>query len=221
MIKNINVLRKISLFRELSEDEIFLIMQSKACFFKRYSRGTTIYGYTLPSACAGIILKGTADILHPSVHGHEAIVNRIMQGDSFGLAFACMQKKNPLNDIRCVTEVQIMFLEIWTLLQEGYLPADMHERLLKNVLITMAQNNIELNVKIQILGQKTLQEKLMAYFEQLAWQNASREIFLPFNREELACFLCSERSSVSRELSRLSDEGRIKIKGNQVELLSN
>lgn len=220
MIKYLNTLKGIRLFQDIQEDAIVQIMQSKDCFFKRYRKGTTIYGFHQEAACPGVILEGTVDILQPSIHGHETIVNRITAGGTFGFAYAFTREKNRLNDIRCVMDSQIMFLDVQTLVREECLAADIRNTFLKNTLTILAANNIELNAKVQILGQKTLKEKLMAYFERLAEKNSSRLITLPFNREELACFLCSERSSVSRELSKLSEEGNIRIMGNQIELLA-
>ena len=76
---------------------------------------------------------------------------------------------------------------------------------------SLAQTNMNLNNKIQILSQKTLRDKLITYFELLSIQKGSNVITIPFNREQLACYLCSERSSVCRELSRLKDDNIINI----------
>ena len=45
------------------------------------------------------------------------------------------------------------------------------------------------------------------------WKNGSNEITIPFNREQLASYLVSERSSVCRELSKLKNDNIISIKG--------
>ena len=45
-------------------------------------------------------------------------------------------------------------------------------------------------------------------------------IDLPYNREELAKFLCVNRSALSHELSNMQKEGLIKYNKNKFEILS-
>ncbi|MBQ9991194.1 MAG: Crp/Fnr family transcriptional regulator [Lachnospiraceae bacterium] len=218
MIKYLNTLKSVCLFRDLSEDAILLIVRSKACFLKSCKKGISIYGFHRDGTFPGIILEGAADVLQPSVQGHEVIVNRLTAGSSFGFSYACAGEENRINDIRCVVDSQILFMDISMLLKGDCLPASLETQLLKNLLQLLAEGAIILNSRVQVLGQKTLKEKLLTYFEQLVEKSGSRKLELDFNREELAAFLCSERSSVSRELSKLSEEGKIRIRGNQIEL---
>ena len=55
----------------------------------------------------------------------------------------------------------------------------------------------------------------------MADASGSNTITLPFNREQLAQYICAERSSVSRELGRMQDDNVIKINGNSITLLQN
>jgi len=73
--------------------------------------------------------------------------------------------------------------------------------------------------KLQIASQKTLRDKLITYLELLSMHKDSNEITIPFNRDQLACYLGSERSYVCRELSKLKADNIINIKGNDVVLL--
>ena len=85
---------------------------------------------------------------------------------------------------------------------------------------SLAKSNVILNNKIQIMSQKTLRDKLITYFEILSMEKGSNEITIPFNREQLASYLVSERSSVCRELSKLKNDNIISINGNNIVLLS-
>ncbi|MGN1332472.1 MAG: Crp/Fnr family transcriptional regulator [Lachnospiraceae bacterium] len=219
MIKYLNILRETELFHGLPDNKVICLAESKACYIKEYHKGETIYGDREPVTHAGIVLEGTVDVIHLSVNGHDTIVKRMKEGDSFGVSYACSKEENLLNDIRSRDFSRILFVHMQLLLQEYCIQDDYYRILTENIFSALARHNIRLNAKIQILGQKTLREKLMAYFEFLSKEKGDRTIILPFNREELACFLCSERSSVSRELSKLSEERVIRIRGRQIELL--
>ncbi len=219
MIKNLNILQKSELFMNLPESIIGCLLESKACYIKTYHKEETIYSYKNPTTYAGIVLEGTVDVIHSSVNGHDTIVKRMTAGESFGVSYACSREINLFNDIRSRNFSRIFFLNIQMVLQEYCIQGEHYTTFMENIFSSLARDNIRLNAKIQILGQKTLREKLLTYFELLVEEKASRRISIPFNREELACFLGSERSSVSRELSKLAEEKVIRLSGRQVELL--
>lgn len=219
MKKYLHLLCKAELFEGFSEEMILELVHSKACYIKTFSPDVTIYGFGETITYAGIVLDGYVDIIHPSMCGTESIVSRLSPGGTFGASYACSKDVNTLNDIRSATSCMILFIHIQELLQE-YVPQRAYYLLLiENMMRSLAKSNIRLNTKIQVLTQKTLRDKILTYFELLAEQNASNEFMLPFNREQLACYLGSERSSVCRELSKLSEEQIIRISKNQVALL--
>ena len=76
-----------------------------------------------------------------------------------------------------------------------------------------------LNQKIELTSKRTTKEKLMAYLLMQAKQNKSRIFAIPYDRQELADYLCVERSAMSTELSKLRQEGRIDYHKNQFKIL--
>ena len=169
---------------------------------------------------AGIILDGVVDIIHTSINGDETIVNRLTKGHTLGNCFSCVEDINNLNSIRSATTSTILFININKLLRECDFICEYRICLYENIIRSLAKSNIVLNTKIQILSQKTLRDKLITYFELLSLQKGSNEITIPFNREQLACYLGSERSSICRELSKLKSENIINVSGNNIVLLS-
>ena len=121
---------------------------------------------------------------------------------------------------KIATSSTVLFVNIHKLLKECDFIHDYRICLLENIMHSLAKSNILLDIKVNILSQKTLRDKLITYFEILSIQECSNKITIPFNREQLACYLCSKRTSVCRELSKLKDENIISIKGNNIVLLS-
>ncbi len=83
----------------------------------------------------------------------------------------------------------------------------------------LAKKILILNQKIDIISQRTTREKLMTYFEIQKGIAKSDKFTIPYNREELADFLFVDRSAMSRELSRMRDEGLIDFYKNKFEML--
>lgn len=78
--------------------------------------------------------------------------------------------------------------------------------------------NISLTKKIEFTSKRTTREKLMAYLSAEAQKAGSSHFSIPFNRQELADYLCVERSAMSAELSKLRDDGILSFRKNQFEL---
>ena len=72
------------------------------------------------------------------------------------------------------------------------------------------------NDKITHGSKRTTREKLLSYLS----AESIRQSSLSFDRQQLADFLCVERSAMSMELSKLQKEGLLVTKRNHFELLT-
>ena len=219
MKKYLNLLSKTVLFQGIPEDVILLIATSRCCHTKTFPAGRTIYESGQHIRHLGVVLEGTIDIVHTSSSGHDTIVSRLTPGSLLGESFSCAGEANAYNDVRSITGSALLMMDVPMLLHGQACLGNYHLKLIENIMHCLAKSNIWLNTKILLLTQKTLRDKLLTYFEILAAKNTSREFVIPFHREQLANFLGSERSSVSRELSRMQEEGILTIERDYVVLL--
>ena len=77
----------------------------------------------------------------------------------------------------------------------------------------LASRTLEMNNRIQILSKIKLRDRLITYFS----QNVSRygmTFKLPLSREDMAAYLGTNRSALSRELGKMRDEGIIEFSRN-------
>lgn len=216
MKKYLDLLSENVLFQNLPKDTILQIIESEACHIKNFPAGKIIYEIGQHIRHIGIVLEGIVDIVHLSPYGHDTIVSRIAPGGIFGESFSCAEAANFFNETRSIQATAILFIDVHALLHQARALTEYHLNLIENILRTLAKSNVWLNTKIQILNQKTLRDKILTYFETLAAKNNSNTFTIPFNREQLASFLGSERSSVSRELSKMQEEQILTIRKDYV-----
>ena len=76
----------------------------------------------------------------------------------------------------------------------------------------MADQNIFTNLKLRILSQKSLRDKIIVYLYSLQPDNNNVRT-IPFSQTALAEFLNVNRSALSRELGRMQDENIIRLNG--------
>lgn len=74
-------------------------------------------------------------------------------------------------------------------------------------------------VHVDILGQRTLRQKLLTYFSYLNSQKGENSFALPFSLTDCADYLAADRSAMMRELGRMKAEGILEMDGRKVTLL--
>ncbi|SCY01423.1 cAMP-binding domain of CRP or a regulatory subunit of cAMP-dependent protein kinases [Lachnospiraceae bacterium XPB1003] len=217
MIKVIHELSKSDLFCGFSADEIDIFLNEYGYFERKYIKGEEIYGPGDAIKYTGIILSGQVNVVQITNVGREGIVVSESPGELIGQAFSITGQHNSFAYFIAAADTDILYLDLRSVLSspknDSY-----YIKFINNITRILAGTNIQLNKKIQLLTQKTLREKLMTYFIQSAASSNSRSFKMNFNREQLASYVCAERSSVCRELGRMQDDGMIIMNGNNVTL---
>ena len=73
--------------------------------------------------------------------------------------------------------------------------------------------------KLGHMSGRTTRAKLISYLSEEAKRQGSSTFTVPFNRQQLADYLCVDRSAMSNELCKMRDEGMIKFEKSRFELL--
>lgn len=78
----------------------------------------------------------------------------------------------------------------------------------------LATKNLLLNQKLDYLTSRTTRERIAKYFIDTANRDGKTKINIPYNRNQLAEYLGVDRSVLSRELSKLKQEGILDFEKN-------
>lgn len=82
----------------------------------------------------------------------------------------------------------------------------------------LGRRNVQFIEKIEVISKPDLRGKILAYLEIQAEKQGSSTVNIPLNREEMAEYLCANRSALSRELAALRKEGLIDFQKNRFTL---
>ena len=69
------------------------------------------------------------------------------------------------------------------------------------------------------MSNRSTRAKLLSYLSEEAKRHNNSRFLIPFNRQQLADFLCVDRSAMSNELCKMRDEGLLKFERNEFTLL--
>jgi len=165
----------------------------------------------------GLILTGGVKAIIESIDGRIAILAQQGAAELFGEIFACAGVDHSPVTIQAMENTEILFINYKKIITSCTVACPFHAKLIENMLKLIAVKSMVLSQKIEILSKRTTREKLLAFFD--TQRGLAKEFTIPYNREELASYICVDRSAMSKELCKMRDEGLIKFNRNEFELL--
>lgn len=181
---------------------------------KSYEKNEVILLAGEPVTAVGLVVCGRVQIVRENAEGRPNLMTELREGELFGEAFACAGiSHSPVTAI-AVQNCQVLHIQYRKIITTCPSVCPFHTRLIENMLTLMAHKSLILNQKIEILSKRTTRERLLLYFD-IQRQGRSR-FTLPLNREELAAYLCVDRSAMSAELSRMQKDGLIRYQKNEI-----
>jgi CRP/FNR family transcriptional regulator, dissimilatory nitrate respiration regulator len=219
MKKYLEILRKVELFENIAQNELEAILKCLNSSVKRYNKDEFILLHENIITSIGIILNGEVLITKEDFNGNRSITAILKPGEVFGEVLACAEfNKIPVTVI-AATECEVMFVEFNRIITTCSSACSFHTRLIKNMLKLIANKNILLNNKIEILSKRSIREKLSAFLMFQINKIENKNFQIDFNRNELADFLSIDRSAMSRELCKMRDGGIIEFDKNKFKII--
>jgi CRP-like cAMP-binding protein len=212
-----DMIRKCTLFSGLNEPDL----QYALHFFESsrgfYSKGDTMNRVGDPLPSFGLLLAGSAQVNMDDMDGGHMIMATVAPGDTFGESLNFLGMDAPVY-ITAMTDVAVLWMKT-TRMKDGSAPKDSRDIQLSNRFTAMlAERTLAMNNRIQILSKITLRAKLVTLFSQCMQQTNNEYLSLPFDRHNMAVYLGADRSALSRELSKMRQEGIIDFHKNQVHI---
>jgi CRP-like cAMP-binding protein len=219
-ILNYTILKKVKLFQGLSEQELESVLKclnAKAHIYKKDSI-ITLNGDKVKDV--GVIMSGSIMIIKEDAAGRQNILAHLSESDTFGEVFACAGiKKSPVT-VTASAESEVLFVEYRRLITTCNSSCVFHAKIIQNMLQLIAQKSLELNKKIDYLIINSMRQKLVMYMLEQYDIHQNNNFEIPLNRSELADFLNVDRSAMSRELSRMRNDGLVTFCKNKFTLLN-
>lgn len=206
------------LFQHIDPSMYEEVLQCLHAYEKQYHTDETIANWKETLSSFGIVLSGKVHIIKLDFLGNTTIVAEISSGQLFGESFAFSQ--TPLQvQIQCAKDTTVLWIPVKDLLHVEGSTCVYHAQLIQNLLQILATKNQFLTQRIDHLSKRGIKEKLLSYLIQQAQQSNCSTFAIPFDRQELADYLCVDRSALSYVLSNLKKEGILSFQKNVFTLL--
>lgn len=219
MQKYLPVMRTSPFFASLDDNEILSILHCINASVISKPQNSYIFRAGDSTEIMGLVLSGSVLIVQDDLWGHRNILSRCMSGDFFGEPFAA----NPGSVLNISIEVEkdceILLLNTQRLLMSCTAACEHHQKLIRNLVSVLANKILIFNDKITHVSKRTTREKLLSYLSSESIRHGALSFDIPFDRQQLADYLCVERAAMSVEISKLQKDGILRTKRNHFELL--
>ena len=215
MHQHINLLRQITLLHSLSDKDILTNLKNGTFRIVSYKKNSVIHFDGELCSKLEIILSGKVVVDRIDESGNLLTIAEFYKDDILGGNL--MFSKNPYYPMTTTTPEESVILEIeknllFNLLSESPV-------ILKAYLEFVADHTFMLGDKIKHYVNKTIRECVLGFLEYESKHQKSNKIILNMTKQTLADKIGVQRTSLSRELSKMRNDGLIEYDNKSITIL--
>ena len=219
MKKYIEILKRTQLFSGVSDTEISAMLNCLQAKLLTFQKGDYVFREGECIDNITVLVKGKLLVQHDDFWGNRNIVNVIRVGEMFGEAYVAPESGSLLNDVIAEEDSAVIFFDVRRILTVCSTACRFHSMVIQNLFFAISEKNRKLVQKIGHMSKRSTRAKLLSYLSEEAKRQNSSHFTIPFTRQQLADFLCVDRSAMSNELCKMRDEGLLQFAKNQFILL--
>jgi len=207
-----------TLFSEIEYKDLKRIYNCLATREKSFERDSFIFHTGDEVKFVYYILSGSVHIISEDFWGNRSIIETMYSETLFGEAYVFSEMENQLVSVIAAENSVLLEISPSSLFETCTRNCECHSRLIRNVLSIVSKKIVLLTEKTEHIMRRTTREKILSYLSNRAQREKKNAFYIPYSRQQLADYLCVDRSALSHELSKLQAEGVIKYHKNFFEL---
>lgn len=211
------LLKKIDLFAEISEEGLTHLMQCSKAKVKTFEKGQFVFQENEVPKYIYVLLEGKCLMTKHGSSGRRSIFCEIHEREVFGILIHIWDKETYWYDAETMTECSVLCLPWDFLFGICARSCEVHKTLIKNMVRVQADISVSQMKKLHILSGTSVEAKIGLLMLELMDEDGM--VDLKMNREELADFLGITRPSLSRSLMKLKQRGLISVARSKVKIL--
>ena len=240
-------MEKVRLLDHISRESLNRMIPCFHPLTRSYARGALILTYEggRPDKVA-VLSEGTARLEILNEEGEIFLLESYEKGAVFGQLFS-LPLDNFVYLVRATTDCTVIYLDYDHIITPCAELCAHHSQLISNLFMMTAQKSQELTMRLSILSQSTIREKLLTYLKHVRSRQPEREepagegpgktsggadratkaklqldrpFTIPISLGQLAEYLMVDRSSLMREIGAVKKEGLIESKNRTFRILA-
>lgn len=217
MKKYLELMRQIDLIKSIKPEEIESYLSEGSCKITQYGKNNIVHFVGEVCSKLEIILSGKVVIERIDESGNLMTIAEFYGGDVLGGNL--MFSKNPYYPMTVTSKDATLILEI-NKNRLFSLFSDNHE-FLKSYLEYVSDHTVILGDRIKHYVNRTIRESILSYLDYECKKQNSDIIKLNLTKKALAERIGVQRTSLSRELAKMREDGLIEFTPVSISLLHN
>lgn len=209
MNPNIQLLSQTGMFSGISAPDIERLLSCTGARTVEYPRESVIIDEGRTVTEFGVLLRGGGRSYRTDACGRTIAITLLKPGSETGVILAASREHRSPVSVEILKDSAILFLSYERLMESCARNCRCHKLLIRNFTGIVAEKGLVLHERLDCLLKPTVREKIMTYLSRISAQQGSRTFSIPLDRNAMAEYLNTDRSALSRELSRMKDEGLI------------
>lgn len=206
-------LQDTALFCELPESVIReQLVRHGHC--QEYAKGQFLIEPQQQVNSLGVVLSGKVHMMHLFPEGSYSLMSVLTPGRTLGADLICTRSRISPYHMVAAAGTRVFWLPRELLVKPGMLSETYRLTVLNRLLTLISHENMKKEYRLAILSQKGLRERILTYLRMQSARRGETTFAISFSREELAAFLCVNRSALSHELSQMQQEELIQFRKN-------
>ncbi|MCL2852823.1 MAG: Crp/Fnr family transcriptional regulator [Defluviitaleaceae bacterium] len=216
-MKNIFDLAKSNpIFKGIDCSDFKNILDSLQASIFSYNKGDVIMLAGKPRRF-GIVLSGTVRVTKEDIDGNLVILADIPAPGIFNEVCVAAGLDYCPHTAYALENCEVVLIDYGNITASHTADSRFQALLLENMLASVANKAVILDQRVEILSKHTIRKKLLCFLELQG--RGAKKFTIPYNREEMARYICVDRSALSHELSKMRDEGLIRFQRNEFEIM--
>ncbi|MBQ7801551.1 MAG: Crp/Fnr family transcriptional regulator [Oscillospiraceae bacterium] len=176
---------------------------------REYPKDSHLIMYQEQVDYLSVVVSGRINTQHVFPDGSYSIIDTIEVSEVLGADLICTKSRvSPYFAVAAVPS-QVLMFPISFVMEKRSLPEEYRLEVINKLLMIISNGSVRKDYRLAILSQKGLRERIMTYLTMQADKRHYPSFQIPFSREELASYLCVNRSALSNELGRMRDDGLV------------
>lgn len=212
----LSFLRRLPLFAGMEGEALDRALTLLDARGRSYARGEFLQHTGTPFSRFGLVTEGTVQVYQGDRDGNELMMANVSAGHIFGESLAFLDTPESPVYIRTAGGAHVVWLSLAPLRRPR---GEEEVALLARFSAMQSAHTLEMNDRIQILSRLTLREKILAFLATAERRTGATVFTVPFDRAGMAAYLGVNRTALSRELSRMREEGILDFEKSTFKLL--
>lgn len=210
-------LKNVPLFYGVNQEQIDAVLHELDAQIVHYSDGTTVHHIGDLISAIGIVLEGEIQMTSEDFWGNKSLVMAFNPGDFYGDAHSITREPVFFNLVAHKDTVLLM-IDPNEILFPGRYASPGRYIIQQNMVRIIEKKKIGYMHSVDCLMKRSIREKLLAFLSEQARRSGSSAFYINYNRHQLADHLAMDASAMSRELSRMRDDGLLDFSRNFFDL---